>query len=137
MEFFIVYDPATGKIYSHGYCPPDQVAIQAQPPHEVIVVEDGDTDFDLHYVVEGERAARPAFPVDFDKTEILADDTDVATMSGLPQPCVVKVDGEEYIVSDGVLEISSPMPATYVVEIDHWPYLPYRTEIVAHAPVGD
>ena len=40
------------------------------------------------------------------------------------------IDGTEYEVED-VLEIASDMPATYRVELDHFPYLPLEVEIVA------
>ena len=89
-----------------------------------------------HYVSDGVVTDRPLLPVSVSKTEIEADDVDVAMIEGLPQPCTVKVDGIDYVVEEGVLEIGSPMPATYTIEIDHWPYLPFKTEVVAHAPVS-
>lgn len=74
---------------------------------------------------------RPAL-AGFDKTAITADDTDAATLTGLPDPVTVHVDGVAHEITGGMLTITSPMPATYAVEIrDAFPYLPFTAEITA------
>jgi len=83
---------------------------------------------DTHYVANGVIVERPSLPA-FDKTAIIADDIDMATLV-LPEPMDVTIDGTLY-PAVGTLELSAAMPATYVVEIDHFPYQPLRAEIVA------
>lgn len=87
-------------------------------------------DPDLHYISGGNLLDRADLP-EFDKTNITADDLDTATLSGLPTPCDVAIDGVTETITDGVLEIISPMPATYLVEIDIVTHKPKWWEIVA------
>ena len=79
------------------------------------------------YCPGGVLTARPTLA--FDKTAIAADGIDVATLA-IDGAFTVTIDGTEYEVED-VLEIASDMPATYRVEVDHFPYLPLDVEIVA------
>ena len=65
----------------------------------------------------------------FDKTTIAADGVDVAVLE-MPGPFTATVDGVAHAVTDR-LEIASDMPATYRVEVDHFPYLALDVEIVA------
>lgn len=67
-------------------------------------------------VVDEQLVPRPILA--FDKTTILADDQDKATLTGLPDPCTVLVDDTPYEVTGGTLEITSDMPATYEIEIE-------------------
>lgn len=82
-------------------------------------------------VSAGEVKQRQPLPATISKLSIAADDADRAVISGLPDPITVKIDGVEHYVGGGVLTITSPMPAVYRVEIDHWPYLPWSAEVVA------
>jgi hypothetical protein len=44
------------------------------------------------------------------------------TISGLPVPCVVAVDGVEYPVEDGSLEFETTYDGTHSLRISAWPY---------------
>jgi hypothetical protein len=88
------------------------------------------SDFHKDYVLNGKVMPRPT-PV-LDKSQIAADDADTATISGLPDPGTVIIDGETYEIAGGVLEITSPMPATYQIEVpEQFPWLPLEVEVVA------
>lgn len=129
MNQFSVYDLASGRVLWNGSCtqPED---IQLQVTEEWGVIEKT-IDPQTHYIApSGEELDRPSLE-GFDKTAILADDADTAKIEGLPIPCVVRVDGIDYVVADGTFELTSSMPASYVVEIDHFPYLPFKQEITA------
>ncbi|MFV3131961.1 hypothetical protein [Niveispirillum sp. KHB5.9] len=82
------------------------------------------------YVVSGTITPRPILP-QFDKTSILADGTDIATLSGLPDPCTVLVNGEEHTITGGTLELDADYPGTWRVEIRHFPYRDFVQEITA------
>lgn len=91
----------------------------------------------IHYVTFGPEgqptlSLRPVLTCD--KTQIVADDMDYATIAGLPIPCTVLVDSVKHIVEDGSFEFASTMPARYTIEIDAFPYLPFTTTIRAIAP---
>lgn len=90
-----------------------------------------DSIHDACYFSDGEVKQRLPLPATISKLTIAADDGDEAVISGLPDPVTVTVDGVEHEVTGGVLTITSPMPAVYHVEIDPWPYLPWRAEVVA------
>lgn len=131
MTEYIVYDNTSGRILIMGHCREEDVSIQANGyANGVAVAVSSPPSYSDHYVVDGALTDRPMMPA-FDKLELAADDVDVATLIGLPEPCVVKVDGIEHTILGGVLEISSAMPATYSIEIKHWPYKDVRYEIVA------
>ncbi len=85
------------------------------------------------YVVNGEVVPRPEFPGTLDKTTIVANGTDTATLSGLPVPCVVRLDIQTFTVEDGSLEITSDMVATYNINVEHWPFKDWAGTVEAVA----
>lgn len=95
-------------------------------------VEDGlPALFDLHYVVDGALAQKPAHAVGITKTTIAADGDDAAEITGLPIPCQVRVNGTLIDVPDGSLTTRSRHPGTFRMSLDHWPYLPWSTTVEA------
>jgi hypothetical protein len=93
-------------------------------------VEAGDKiDTGTNWVVSGAVAERPVI-AGFDTLAIAADDTDVATLD-LEEPFTAVIDGVEYEVATGLLELASPMPASYTVVITHWPYQDFTATVVA------
>ena len=51
------------------------------------------------------------------------------TLSGLPVPSTVTVDGTGYTVDDGAFEFETPIHATFKITIDSWPYRTWRGEV--------
>lgn len=84
----------------------------------------------LHYVKNGNLEDRPEFPA-FDKTSIVADGKDAATLEGLPEGTTVQVDGIVYTVDDGVFVFRATMPATYVIRVENWPHQVFEQEVDA------
>jgi len=87
--------------------------------------------FGSSYVRRGRLARRPVAPVVIDRTEIPADGEAAATITGLPEPCQVLVDGEPVTVEGGRLELTADMPAIYSIVLDQFPFMPWSAEIVA------
>ena len=83
------------------------------------------------YVASGELRPRPSHSITLSKDRIVADDVDEAVLTGLPSPATLSIDGIAYEIVGGSVEFATPMPGTYVIEINHWPYLPFSAEIVA------
>ena len=84
-------------------------------------------DAETQYLPGGVVTNRPVAA--FNKTTIAASGIDVAVLE-IPGAFTVTIDGVAYEVEDSV-EIASDMPATYRVEVDHFPYRPIDVEIVA------
>lgn len=126
MENFTIYEPTTGQILRSGACIASDLELQLQEGEALVL---GSSDDLTHYVLDGEIVDRPTFSIS--KTEIVADDVDEAVIANLPDPVTITVDGVPYEVAGGTLAITSPMPAAYKIEIDHWPYRPFKVEVVA------
>lgn len=107
-----------GRILHSGVAPDEDGALlQIEGPDEYLLLTDEvEVDGDLYRIVAGEIVERPTLA--FDKTTILADGEDKATLTGLPDPCTVLVDGTPYEVTGGTLQVTSDMPATYEIEIE-------------------
>jgi hypothetical protein len=123
---FTQYDPDTGRILAVGWTATSVFEeMQLQPGTHYLAAE---SRLAVDYVLDGQIVERPVL-AGFDKTSIAADGIDEAIMV-LPEPMTVIIDGVGHALS-GSVELSADMPATYVIEIDHFPYLPFRTEIAA------
>lgn len=111
---YLEYDTSTGRIEANGSA---DLLIDAQASlnsgKSILLHLQGSPD--TQYVLGGSVVPRPVLA--FDKTSIAADDTDTATLTGLPDPCTVSIDGTEYEVTGGTLEITSALPAIYQIEI--------------------
>lgn len=137
MPGYIVYEIATGRIVRSGSADEGDVPLQTGgDPALVVEVTDFDGQIDDRAKMMDISVA-PVVMIDrpvlaFDKLSIAADGVDQAVLPNLPNPTTVKIDGASHIVTDGTLEISSNMPATYLVEIrDPFPYQRFSAEIVA------
>ena len=122
--FYVDHDPDTGRIIGQGMT--QRVAWDYH--RTTIPSVEGTGAPDTHYVLDGVITARPVL-AGFDKTTIVADGEDEASIT-LPEPMNVEIDEVTHEVTD-TLAISSDMPATYRVRIEHFPWQTYETEIVA------
>lgn len=116
---FAVVVMATGQIISTGFGPADGVSAVAQDPgHAVIEVSEA-ASYRTHWFDAGEVKDKTPLGAAWDKQAINADGMDTATLSGLPVPCTVLIDGEEFLVEDGSLEFVAMAPGDYFVSVDH------------------
>lgn len=105
-----------------------------------VVIEDGkvkkeipgyttpEVTHDRHMVKDGRVVERPTLPVG--DGSIVADGKDTYTLSGLPRPCVIRVDGEPYEVMGGVLHFSTKDAGIYLFEAG-FPFVDWRVKVVA------
>lgn len=129
MISWTVYDTRNGRILRSGSASDLQtVYAQVREPFEDIMLFEN-WSFGTHYIVGGVAIARPTNP-GFNKTEITADGSDAAILS-LGTPFAAVIDGAPHSIADGVLEITSELPATYRVRVEAFPFLDYVAEIVA------
>lgn len=125
---WIECEPATGRILVSREMPRDEFSEDLISDGVLAIETDLHVDPTLAYVVDGAVVARPDLPA-FDKVEIRADGEDAATLV-LPEPMIVAIDGVPHGPTDRI-EIVSPMPATYRVTIQHFPFRDFAADIVA------
>jgi hypothetical protein len=110
-----VYETATGRVrwFTTSLTAPDLSFDATLAP---MLIPDAIPDQPGTYWVEaGALTARPMLA--FDKLAIAADDMDVATLSGLPDPCIVNIDGVDHTVTGGVLEVTSAQKTAFAITI--------------------
>jgi len=126
---YIVYDKFTGKITRTGYCPDNDFQLQAIYNNEAVL--EGQTNDILFYVVNSIVMPKPENPSIIDKLLMLADGLDLTTISLLPNPSTVTLDGTSYEVTDGILEFTLDVPGTYKIKIDSFPFKDLTFEVIA------
>jgi hypothetical protein len=75
---------------------------------------------------------KPEMNCVIDKTTVTAGGVDVCVISGLPNPCRIRIDEEVTDVNDGQAEISFDVAGTYTVICEQFPYLDWKVEINAN-----
>lgn len=113
---FTIYKPSTGEIVNHGRC----LTVPAPDDPDLAVLE-GEYEYPRHYIVEGAAAPRPEMPAH----------REGLTVSGIPVPAVVIIDGLCYPVEDGEVTLDLPLPGVYDVRIVAFPYLDWTARVVA------
>lgn len=129
MVSFIKYHTQSGRIRQAMDIGPDEAVLYEETGWSVMAVDTAPA-LSTDYVLAGIVTPRPVLP-GFDKTSILADGTDTATLSGLPDPCIVHVNGATHSITGGTLELDADYPGIYQVEIREFPYRDFIQEITA------
>ncbi len=80
----------------------------------------GKGDFRTHYVKDGEITLKTP------GTAVLSG----MTITGLPTPCTIEVDGVTFEVTDGVAELELPTPGTYDVTVKAPSTFPQTLQVV-------
>lgn len=79
------------------------------------------------YVHKRRLTPRPVIGVTQDDATI--ERGELLVIDGLPVPITVKIDGEAIFVDDGSLEFLAEDAGNYSLEIDQWPYMPWRKKV--------
>jgi hypothetical protein len=117
------------KLDMHGGSDHDYIDQQAEPGTQYVVVLDG----------EPVLADRPVLRVMIDKSAIAADGEDMATLTGLPNPCTIIVDDDDPLTPTSIVEVegggftfSTEDPGPYSFEVrGRFPFLPWKTVVTA------
>jgi hypothetical protein len=124
---FIIYDSG-GRILRTGSCPPRDFILQAQTGENVL---EGEADDLAQYVSGGQVTDKAAMGALIDKIAVTADGADFCTISNLPDPCEVFINGARNAITGGSAEITVDTPGIYAVRVEAFPYLPYEVEVTA------
>lgn len=110
---FTIYEPNTGRLRWTVRCPDFIVEVNIPPGMSCV---DGEWSPYSYFVFNGEPRERPAIEVVIDGH----------TISNLPIPCTVKIDGQRYEVDDGVMELDSNHPGPHTLSVEAFPYKPTK-----------
>jgi hypothetical protein len=111
---FITYD-ATGRILCLGSCPESQVEnaeIHAASKGWHVAQVVGQVDLLAHYAPGGDITPRPGNPAALNGH----------TLSSLPAPCRISVNGEAFDCNEPSATLTLP-PGEYPITVSAWPYL--------------
>ena len=118
----VIYKTSTGEIYSITYCGQTlEATLLGNTPDGCHAVETGqeDVDFSTHYILNGEVTERPASPVT--RTDL--------TLLDVPTGSKLYINGESYDAA-GTVELEFPLPGTYRLRVECFPFLDWTDEVV-------
>jgi hypothetical protein len=93
--------------------------------------EDGPVRRQGYGYIEGLGHADKFYVLDGVLTERLTQSTtlDGRTLTGLPVPALLHIDGETYTVDDGEAELDFILPGTYRLRVEAWPFKDWEGEV--------
>ena len=110
------YDDSRGQLgFIKGFSDEETYDLNSSNPHVI-----GSYSGEDYYVVDGEATERPASPV------TLSD----LTLQGVPAGSTLTINGESYD-AEGDVELEFPLPGTYRLRVECWPYRDWEGEVVA------
>ena len=113
----VSYYDTTGKIL-HTYSGLCLDRVDAEHPELFRV--DGIHSGKTHYILNGEVTERPASPVN--RADL--------TLLGVPEGSKLWINGKSYD-AEGTVELEFPLPGTYRLRVECFPYLDWEGEVVA------
>lgn len=132
-KIFAIVETATGRLRETGTCASDEeLAAVVYDPGTEQLLETEELFSTFGHWFDGESfQIRQHLTAAWDKQVIDADGVDTATLSGLPIPCQVSVDGVVYDVDDGGFEFAATSPGDFHVMVDEVQYITERWMIDA------
>lgn len=106
---------ATGEIVSSGFGP--ELFAQLNHPADGGYVE-GEYSRDTHYIHNGQPTPRPASPIT----------RSGLTLNNVPTGSTLFIDGTAY-PAQGTVDLSFPLPGTYALRVECFPYLDFVDEV--------
>ena len=130
---YVVYEPDTGRVYVKGNGELRSVDPQNFSPTAEVVTYVGGRSDNLH-VSNGEVLDCVEMPLIATNTPLLANGTDEAVISGIPEGVQVEwPDGQTDIVTGGEIRFSVDLAGTYTFQFTAVPYLDQEVVIEAFA----
>lgn len=133
MKYIAEYDTISGRIFSVCSLSKLLPVLQHQDEHRKFIDIDSDIIpmFEKYYVSSDVALERPCQQTYIDKQNVTADDTDIITLSCLPDNAKISVFGETFTVDDGTLELTFGTPGDYKIKVECFPYLDWEETIHA------
>lgn len=132
MASFILYDLATNIVKGFGSCPDPEIGIQTPVPGQGLVIGElpDKRDFTDYYMLGSTPFLRPTIPP-LAKSTIIANGTDSVRLAGLPDPCVMTINGAKTTITGGFVDFTSDAPVTMELSISQLPYFDWSATLVA------
>lgn len=128
-----IFDTTSGKIHSvyHGNALAETIVIQPFPCQVLTVLDE--IDINNHFVDVASKTIkiRPTMTAIIDKTDIVADGTDVAKISGIITGTELAVEDKVFIITDDIFEFSTDVKGNFKVHLRQFPYLDKEFKINA------
>lgn len=115
-----------GRILRMIVCRRSILDIQAQPGEILVEGEGSDVD---HYIDVATKIITPRPTLSLIIDVLTPKVGEVVTLSGLPTPCVLSINGTEYPVAESSLELTFPLVKNYVLKVTQFPYRDWEEEI--------
>ena len=131
--YYVVFNDS-GLIIRSGSCYPNELWLQAFQASESVLEHTDLVAFGTHYVDVYDYFAIkkcPTFNESTNKLTMVSDGVDSIIISGIPIGTVVSVDGENYVVDDGIIKLTVKFPGVYKVKLSGFPYLDKIIEVTA------
>ena len=133
MKRWAIYKSNTGQIDRVYSGPEYEALIQPQVGEQVVVILGAEDDASS-YVESGVVTQRQLMPLIITNTPLLANGTDEAVISGIPEGAQVEwPDGQTDIVTGGEIRFSVDLAGTYTFQFTAVPYLDQEVTIEAVA----
>ena len=134
MSKYIVYDSANGKVYLDGVGHINTVDPLVFGPTMAAMYYTGSLHRTAIYVESGSVLQRQPMVLITTNTPLLANGTDEAVISGIPEGAQVEwPDGQTDIVTGGEISFSVDLPGTYTFRFTAVPYLDKEITVEAIA----
>ena len=137
MKHYVIYDPATGTVVSTIASSIEQTNPVQYAPGLAFVPHDAEiSGFDRWRVVDGTLIERATMTPTVSAATIAADGIATATITGLPDPCVVSIAGAVTAgpvqVTGGALTLASTQPGEIRIAVRADPtHKPWETTVHA------
>lgn len=116
MDTVTFYNPDTGRIIFQ-YTGTRLDTMDELHPGDLRV--DGIHSGNTHYILDGEPTERPTSPVS--RTDL--------TLLDVPEGSTLWINGESYD-AEGTVELEFPLPGTYSLRVECFPFLDWADEVV-------
>jgi hypothetical protein len=90
-----------------------------------IICPDADINWNTHYILNGQPTERPASPVT--RTDL--------TLFDVPNGATLWINGVSY-GAEGEVELEFPLPGSYSLRVECWPYKDWEGEVVVPVVSG-
>lgn len=110
MRNYIIYSETSGRIVRCMSCPATMIEIQCAG--DELYTEHDMVDDNLYYILGGEIAPRPDFPVSISGN----------ILSGVPEATIVTIEGQAYTADGSDIEFEPTSPGTYEISLQRFPY---------------
>lgn len=131
MGYHAICDRLTGKVLHSVSCSDKniQATIDLLPDTHMLIAHFGDIDGDVYYfdVIDDVFKIKGNMGVMPDATDINTGDT--FSLSGLPVPCTVEIEGNVLVTDDGECSFPINLAGTYTVVAKHPAYFDKMWEV--------